>query len=197
MKKSRYIDPNPEQLKISFVAPSGYGKTTAAEYLKLTIGSINLKLAAPLYDIQDYYYKVLHIQAGGKQDGEFLQFLGDKIQRERPYFLADTFYEALCQNKNRTSILTNDDCRPHNYAFLKSMGFVFVRINGVSRTREDITEIQKNHCVEWQREIPCDYVLDNNGTLEEYKNKIQGLVGKIAAQYQNKKMLCYSNREKM
>lgn len=189
----RYRDFNQKQLKLSFIAPSGYGKTTAVEFMHRIYDTVNLKLAAPLYEIQESYYRILNIDISGKQDGELLQFLGNKIQREYPYFLADSFYKQLEQVSKENLILTNDDCRPHNYIFLKEMGFLFVKIVGNCYTREDVTPINRAHPVEWTAEIPYDFIVENKGTVLEFENNIRKLVKRIAAE----KMLRYSYREKM
>lgn len=182
MNTNRYKNLNQSQLKLAFLAPSGYGKTTAVEFIHSIYGAINLKLAAPLYELQDNYYKMLHINNFGKQDGELLQFFGNKIQREYPYFLADSFYEQLKQISKENHIVTNDDCRPHNYDFLKEMGFIFVKIVGKYHNREDVTLIDPSHPVEWGSDIPFDFVLENNGTLLEYESNIRKLVKIIAAE---------------
>lgn len=197
MQEKRYKDLNQKQLKLSFIAPSGYGKTTAVEFMNRMYKSINLKLAEPLYEIQNYYYNILQVDIPGKQDGELLQFLGNKIQRDYPYFLADSFYKQLQQMSQKAYILTNDDCRPHNYIFLKEMGFLFVKIVGNCHEREDITPINHAHPIEWRTDIPYDFILENRGTIQEYENNIRKLVEIIAAEKRNEKMLCSSYGEDM
>lgn len=196
--KNRYEDLNKNKLKLSFIAPSGYGKTTAVEFLHCIYGAANFKVAAPLYDFQGYFYKILQVDVSDRQDGELLQFLGNKIQRDYPFFLADAFYKKLedaCNNE--LYILTNDDCRPHNYPFLKQMGFLFVRIFGNTHFREDITPVNQRNTVEWGDVIPCDYVIENNGSLQEYKNNLRKLVSRIAKERDMEEVLCYSNRAGM
>lgn len=184
----KYYNPNLNQLKIAFLAPTGFGKSTACNILKSVYNSENIKLAKPLYDIQKYYYKVLGVREDeNKQDGELLQFLGNKIQREYPLFLSDKFFGRLKElsEKSFFDIITNDDCRPHNYKYLKEMGFVFVGINGFSRVRNDYSKINPANEVEWHGMIPFDYSVDNYYGLQEYRESLIGLVGKI---YENSKL---------
>src|SRR6266581_9362638 len=83
-------------LKLSFIAPTGYGKTTAVQIIQsLYSPSVNVKLSAPLYELQKYFYEFIGAEMRGEQDGELLQFLGYKIQKEAPSFLAMRFYERL------------------------------------------------------------------------------------------------------
>ena len=174
-----YYNPNTEQLKIAFLAPTGFGKSTACEIIGEMYQSINIKLAAPLYDIQNYYYKIIgsNISSCG-QDGELLQFLGGKIQRDYPSFLSDTFFKRLKEYSldSRIRVITNDDCRPHNYKALKEMGFLFIGINGFSRIRNDLSIVDPNNDVEWTGIIPVDYSVDNMFGIIEYGNNLKELM---------------------
>ena len=56
-------------MKICFLAPSGYGKSTAIEILKKHFDVENIKIAEPLYELQKAFYDKLGIDIGDKQDG--------------------------------------------------------------------------------------------------------------------------------
>ena len=86
------------------------------------------------------------------------------------YDLQDEFYNKLCFSEK--SIITNDDCRPNDYKFLKELGFVFIRINGFKRDRDDHTPVNSKSKLEWQEEIKCDYEIDNYGDLKTYRENI-------------------------
>ena len=163
-----------EILKLSFIAPTGYGKSTAVKIICDKFeGAVNIKLAAPLYRLQKYFYRFIGVVLTGEQDGELLQFLGCKIQKEAPDFLAQTFYRSFCKASQFANIITNDDCRPHNYQFLKNLGFKFVRIQGLQWNRNDHTKVDQGHLVEKGIEnLQCNYFLDNFSSLEEYKSNV-------------------------
>lgn len=164
-----------ETTKLCFLAPTGFGKTTAVNIIEKIYGSKNIKLAKPLYKIQDYIYSTIGVDTENKQDGQLLQFLGEKIQREKPDYLANAFYEQMQSilSNNNIEIITNDDCRPHNYMYLKNMGFKFIKIDGFSRIRDDHTSVNPNHSVEWKEsDIMCDIILENHGNLEQYESNI-------------------------
>lgn len=155
---------------IVFLAPSGFGKSTAAKYLKETYSGEIIKLATPLYDIQSDLYKRLNLPETG-QDGELLQFLGHKIQTLKPDFLFNEFLKKTNQSSRR--LIINDDCRPHNFDYLKSIGAVFIKINGFSREREeDHTSLNSNHPVEWQEPIPYDFEVNNLSSLEDFYKEL-------------------------
>lgn len=161
-------------LKLSFIAPTGYGKTTAVQIIQsLYNPSVNIKLSAPLYELQKHFYEFIGAEMRGEQDGELLQFLGHKTQREAPSFLAMRFYERLKSFEATCRVITNDDCRPHNYPFLKNWGFKFVRIDGFARGRWDHVPVDPHHPVEQGlSDLAADLVLGNLGSIEEYKTSI-------------------------
>lgn len=164
-------------IKISFLAPTGYGKTTAARLIEKNFPAKAIKLAAPLYDMQKLIYERLHIHYEG-QDGEFLQFMGAKIQRDYPDFLFTEFLqkEEEVLKSSQIEIIVNDDCRPHNYLYLKKNGFIFIGIEGRSHLRDDIMPINPKHAVEWQQPLPVDYIVDNTNDILTYEKNLLMLI---------------------
>ncbi|MFA6777991.1 MAG: hypothetical protein WCR80_06135 [Bacilli bacterium] len=177
-------------MKICFIAPSLYGKSTAAGIIQKHFKSQNIKIAKPLYDLQTYFYHFIEKEIGDTQDGELLQFFGNKIRKENSTFLLDNFYQNVLNSKN--NIITNDDCRPPDYLFLKEMGFIFIKIKGFKRMRDDYVKAAEKNKLEWQCDLPYDYELDNTCTLEEYEKNILNLLKEII---ENEKMLCDSDRK--
>lgn len=157
------------------IAPSGSGKSTAAQYLKTYYQAEIVKLATPLYQMQGEIYKKLNLPVTG-QDGELLQFLGKKVFKLSPDFLFNEFKKVY----NPQVLTVNDDCRPHNYDNLKSLGAVFVEVVSPVRTRkEDVTDHNHTDELEWQRPTPAQYQLNNEGSLEEFYHNIDKLMEKL------------------
>jgi len=167
------------KLKICFLAPSGYGKSTASEILEKKYNAKVVKIGAPLYELQSEFYKKLGINIGDTQDGELLGFLGKKVRKESPNYLLETFASTLANVENTCDMIINDDCRPADYEFLKNLGFIFVKINGFSRERCDHTKCDKTSSLEWQNEIPFDYEMNNFNNLNEYVKEVTDLISKI------------------
>jgi len=137
-------------LYLSFLSPTGFGKTTAVKLLARHFHVRNIKLAQPLYEMQDMIYNRLKKTIVG-QDGELLQFLGNKIQRDYPEFLAKEFWNNLQKTLlDNPEFILNDDCRPHNYPFLKKFGFIFIKIDSFLRLREDKMPIDPTHSIEYK-----------------------------------------------
>ncbi len=164
-------------MRICFLAPSSYGKSTAVDILKKHFDIKNIKIADPLYELQNNFYEKLGIDVGNKQDGELLQFYGKKVRKEDSNFLLEQFKNKL--DSLDASIITNDDCRPDDYKFLKDNGFIFVKINGYRRDRNDITLADSKSNIEWQDQIPFDYEINNYGTLEQYEDELLNLVNSL------------------
>ncbi len=181
------------KLKICFVAPSSYGKSTASNIIIKEFGGLVIKIAEPLYELQNNFYKKLGIIAD-KQDGELLQFYGKKIRQINPEYLLNVFNENIRDANDHTDIIINDDCRPMDYEYLKNLGFIFIKINGYKREREDYKKADDKNPLEWQNNIPCDYEINNYGNLEELKDEIIKMMGEIK---NDRKMLYHTSRKIM
>ena len=66
-----------------------------------------------------------------------------------------------------------------DYEYLKKLDFIFVKIDGYKRDRIDHSDSNPNLKIEWQSEIPFDYVLQNLSDLDTYKESILNLVKEI------------------
>ncbi|MBQ7885216.1 MAG: hypothetical protein IJ318_03900 [Clostridia bacterium] len=165
--------------KICFIAPSGYGKTTAINLLAKDYNIKNIKIAEPLYDLQSRFYDYINAKLIGEQDGELLQFFGAKIRKINSNFLLDKFIEQVKKLSKQFCIITNDDCRTPDYLTLKDIGFTFVGIRGFCRTRIDQTKADPNNSLEWQQIDFCDFYVNNFGTMDEYKEELNKLMIKL------------------
>jgi dCTP deaminase len=167
------------QIKICLYGPTGSGKTTVAQHLVLKFGAKLIKIAEPLYTMQNSFYEMLGTQVSG-QDGELLQFMAYKIEKEFPHWLARQFLQKV--HSSDGSLVVNDDCRFNSYLELKADDFVFVRVYSApmvveERLRKDHTSIDPNHLVEQGFEkFEPDYTIDNNGPLEKTFSQIDSIM---------------------
>lgn len=174
-----------KQLRICFIGPSGLGKSTCSYLLKKHFQNKVkiIKLAEPLYKIQQKIYNNFELKINENiQDGELLQLLGKRVQKLNPTFLAKKFLNKLKSNNNK-QIIINDDCRPHNFKYLKENNFIFIAINGHSRIRtNDLSKINKKDSVEWTKTnslFNADFIIKNDGTKADLNKKIIELITKI------------------
>lgn len=181
-------------LKICFLAPSGYGKSTAINILKNHWSICNVKIAEPLYELQKDFYNKIDISLTGEQDGELLQFYGLKIRKENPNYLLDEFEKKLILLNDNYDFITNDDCRPYDYEKLKNLDFIFIKINSFKRSRQDHTAADRTSKVEWQTTIPYDYEINNFDDINTYEHDLISLMKEVKNDI---KVLHYPNPKKL
>lgn len=167
---------------ICLYGPTGSGKSTVARYLVDMFEAELIKVAAPLYELQDAFYRTLGMEIDG-QDGELLQFLANKIEKERPAWLGTRFLERVRQSPR--DIVINDDCRLNSYPALRGAGFTFIRVRTspdvlAARPRSDHTPVDHRHPVEQGFEqFDADYELVNDGALHDTLAAAASLVGRL------------------
>jgi hypothetical protein len=171
------------RLLLALYGPTGSGKTTLARHLVEAHGAALVKIADPLYAIHDYYYQAIGRQVVDK-DGELLQFLGSKVERDWPGWLAEHF---LQQVQRVQGLVVNDDSRISSYAPMRSEGFVFVRISASAETRrlrrqETFRPVDESHPLELGFDgYEPDGNIDNDGPLEIACAQLDALLAALLA----------------
>lgn len=132
-------------LRIALVGFTGTGKSTIAagliEELRRPGQPAQLvKLAAPLYRLQQIYYREAGVDlAPGTQDQELMAEIATRLRRISPSALLDQFLATLAATPPGTAIV-NDDLRvPEPDATgLRAAGFCLIRLecpDGIRRAR--------------------------------------------------------------
>lgn len=168
--------------RICLYGPTGSGKTTIARHLVRRYGGELIKVATPLYAMQNWFYAMMGATADG-QDGELLQFFAYKIEKERPGWLGERFAQEI--RRCRRPLIVNDDCRLNSYPLLRDAGFAFVRVRTspatiAARARPDHTPIDPRHPVEQGFEqFAAQHVIDNDGSLDDSLRAAEGVVDAV------------------
>ncbi|MBV1849562.1 AAA family ATPase [Catellatospora tritici] len=176
------IEPAGEPTRICLYGPTGSGKTTIARHLVRRYDGELIKIAEPLHRFQQMFYDMLQKPVTG-QDGELLQFLADKIEREQPGWLGRSA-TARVHASGRT-VVVNDDCRRNSYAALDQAGFVFVRVltspeRIAQRARPDHTPVNTAHAVEAGFDtFRADHTITNDGTLAQALVQAEEIVERL------------------
>lgn len=166
---------------VSLVGPTGSGKTTIANAMLSVFDATLIKIAAPIYEMQEYLYNKLGM-AVNSQDGELLQYLASKIERESPGWLAKKFIENA--RENTSALIINDDCRLNAYRYLQNEGILFIRVvtsqaTRRKRLRSDHIHLDVHHETEKGfSHIDCKYSVDNNGPLSITVNTLVELLSR-------------------
>lgn len=166
---------------------SGSGKSTTAalarEYFaRYDMRVRTVKLAEPLYDLQQRFYAVAGKAIGPyDQDQQLLERIAAELRRISPTSLVDDF-DRRCRAVEADVVL-NDDLRdPHvDYLRLAELGFHFIRIRCDERIRierlarrGDLTHVYDSRTTSEIDLIPADAVVDNSvNELSALREKVE------------------------
>lgn len=159
-------------MKIAISGKQCAGKSTFADIVSERNGAKLCKVIDKIYQVND----LLDVP----RNRGFMQDLGEII---RQYFGKDYFVKDLAKRvttKSSKNIVTDDMRKLIEFDTLKSAGFLTVYIKADAAIRRKRAEnlgldFRENHPAEQeieQLENRCDFVIKNNGTLEELEDKI-------------------------
>lgn len=175
-------------MRIVFTGKMRSGKDTAAEYLVDKYGGKILKFADPLYQMQVAIYKIAGLTP--QKDRKLLQFLGTDWGRDKDPDLWVKIMErtlSIYNNNEETQLkgeglfltppinLFITDARFSNELdCMRYQNFALVRIIRNEQDRVDAGATNLTHESETSLDefSGFDYTIDNNGTLEEFLEKI-------------------------
>src|ERR1051326_4487303 len=171
----------------------GSGKSTATDLLKESGNVVCLlKFALPLYQIQEFCYRVISPVYTRPEDfvkdRKLLQWLGTDWGRET---ISQSIWVDLWRIKAQQIaerddqvVIVCDDVRFDNEAeTIKSLGGIIVKINrdNAAASAKGGTGISNHASEAGIRPELIDYTIDNNGTLESYKESLTKLFQEIKA----------------
>jgi dephospho-CoA kinase len=102
-------------VRIALVGLSGAGKSTCASLIEAYADAAGLrhqriKLARPLYDLQEQVYRRAGVAlADGAQDQQLMEYLAGTLRRIRPDALAADFLARVAESD--ADLIVNDDLR--------------------------------------------------------------------------------------
>ena len=160
------------QIKIAFGCKMRSGKDTSVNYLIKKYGGKRLSFATPIYDILHYAQKVCDFPI--KKDREFLQWVGTNWGRGKD---EDVWVKKLLRETPEDGNVFISDLRFFNeFQLLKEDGWICVCINRFNNCQEEKDIKRYIHPSETNldriSQSRWDYIIDNNGTLEELYEKL-------------------------
>jgi dephospho-CoA kinase len=158
----------------------GSGKTEAAQILVRKYNFTLLRISGKMREIAD--------DLNLEPTRDFLQGIG-KFMRE---FEDDVWVRYLGKRIEAipTSVVVDDIRRLNEQAFLKSLGFKFIRLESTENLRRERIRLRddnfisdnnwkrwSNHLTETQvQEIPVDRIVINNGSRRELENQMDSVL---------------------
>ena len=152
--------------RIAFGYKMRCGKDTAVEYLVNKYGGTRISFADPLYEILHYAQDVCGFESG--KDRKFLQFIGTEWAREKNN---NVWIDILVKKSRETkgNVYVSDVRFRNEFDAMRKNNFVLVKVNrGGVEVNNHSSEIELDGVPDYD----WDFVLDNDGTLEEFYSKI-------------------------
>lgn len=187
---SDWLSARQDMLRIGLIGRPGAGKSSSATILRecyQTLGTAvsKIRLAEPLYDMQEAFYRRLDGRVIEGQDGALLNFFGQHFRLLDPNSLIADFSErCVFAYLGGARVLLCDDVRPVDVPQLRELGFSILGINAPvdlcmmrKQTRGDVILGEGNHQTERGLDaVTLDYEIENTGSLEELRERISRFV---------------------
>ncbi len=171
------------RLLIGITGLMGCGKSTAAAHIAEKYNISRMRISGKMREIAQ------ELELEPTRD--FLQGIG-KLLRE----FDDNVWVRYLANKvqkSSSSIIVDDIRRKNEIDYLKPYGFIFIRIDSSSASRKKRIEARANKLIsdhDWKKwsnhmteiqvsQLPVDYIVKNEGTLQELIDQIDTLMIKI------------------
>jgi len=161
----------------------GSGKSVAAAHLTEKYGFVHMSISSKMREIsQELDLEITR---------DLLQGIGKFFRK----FDEDVWIKYLVKKiqASSDSIVVDDIRRRNELDLLKSLGFIFIRIESSSKVRKMRIETRMNKKIpvqDWRRwakhlteiqvtQLPVDYTIKNNGTMKELKDKIDKIINRL------------------
>lgn len=163
------------RLRIAFGHKARSGKDTSAEYIVGNYGGVSLRFAEGVYDIAFDIQRRLGIVP--RKDPALLQWVGDGLRKLYGANVWCDRVERQIEGNSAYNIVIADMRYPNEAEMLRRKGFTLINI-----TRKDRPiDRDPNHSSEVALDnYPhYDYVIANDGTVEDLYAKLDDVVAKL------------------
>jgi hypothetical protein len=165
------------KIKIALAGKMSTGKDTAVDYIINKYSGTKISFAQPIYDILTYAQKVCGFKE--EKDRKFLQIVGTEWgrQKETNVWVRLALEKALKQDGN---VLISDVRFPNEFSAVKDDGWICIKLIrncvGDERIGTGSVKHKSEVALDIIQDISWDYIIDNNGTLEEFYGKLDKII---------------------
>ena len=163
---------------------AGHGKDTVAQLLKEELEQKGEKvLTIHFGDPVKWFAREYYGYTGKKDQKEraLLQYIGTEMMRRYDkYYWGSIISEFIAANEDFTIAIIPDW---RFYSELRAIeqdnprSVITIRVNRTNYENESLTPEQRHHISETELDDAIfDYTIENNGTLEDLREKIRGIV---------------------
>jgi hypothetical protein len=172
-------------MKIAFSGKISAGKDTAAEYLISKHSGSKHSFAKPIYDIMHYAQRVCGFPQ--EKDRQFLQVIGTEWARSKD---DNVWVKTAIRNTPMLGNVFLTDLRyPGELHALKMNDWFTVRIKRPLQDNDRLGSGSHTHTSETALDntpdSEYDYVIDNDGTLEDFYEKLDDMYFSLQQRYQS------------
>ena len=160
-------------MRIAFIGKMRSGKDTAATFIKSEYGGEVLKFADPLYEMMKSVYSIARLPY--QKDRRFLQLIGTEWGRNiNENLWVDLFEKRVEEVSEKISNIYCTDVRfPNELERIQKLEFITIKIISPDEFCKERGATNTSHESErYIDELKADVIIENNGTLEDFKRKL-------------------------
>ncbi|MFA5238336.1 MAG: hypothetical protein WC476_01335 [Phycisphaerae bacterium] len=166
---------------VAFAGLACSGKTTAANFFEEKINSKNcfrVKVADPIYEVAHQVFGMKN------KDRKLLQQIGEKLREIDPNVFVN--YILRYKSYSKFPIFIDDVRKKSEEITLRENGFITVLVLSDEKIRKDRSDAQgyawhpeDSTEQEMKEYTETNYIITNNGSLTEFKQKLEELYSRI------------------
>lgn len=187
-----------KQVKIALLGKARSGKDSVANILVGDMGFREFKLSKGIYDFISQFYRARTDQVdGGAKDRGLLQLIGQTVRKIDEDIWIDYLLEDISSypqwHTNR--VVVSDVRQANEVDALRNAGYTIIKVTASENTRiarmkaagDIVTKEQLSYETELSVDaLDSDWVIVNEGTLEELTKAVEDVVAKIETGGTNK-----------
>ena len=177
-------------IRLCLLGHSGTGKSTASALIRHAadargLTSAVVKVAAPLYDLQQAFYARMGRDLSiGQQDQQLMETLAECLRFRDPDFIIRDFLARV--TASNTDVVVNDDVRSYQYDLLRlrEQGWVTVRVVTDPVVRKERLAAQgfltlSDASTEGVDDLSVDFEIPNNNDLHALAMQVTAVVDEV------------------